>query len=125
MKFEEMPLVVPNLKKAEKTFSTLENRIINAQTKEEAIKVVKDYFKASDELESEITIISIRNSIDTRDETYEKNGVGGSGNAHGICYDLQRICGPEDRLSVHLQREAGNGGPGCRRCSEAPGKGRG
>ena len=69
MKFEEMPLVVPNLKKAEKTFSTLENRIINAQTKEEAIKVVKDYFKASDELESEITIISIRNSIDTRDET--------------------------------------------------------
>ena len=72
MKFEEMPLVVPNLKKAEKTFSTLENRIKNAQTKEEAIKVVKDYFKASDELESEITIISIRNSIDTRDETYEK-----------------------------------------------------
>ena len=43
MKFEEMPLVVPNLKKAEKTFSALESRIKNAQTKEEAIKVVKDH----------------------------------------------------------------------------------
>lgn len=72
MKFEEMPLIVPNLKKAEKTFKKLVERINNASTKEEAIKVVKDFFKASDELESEITIISIRNSINTQDEVYEK-----------------------------------------------------
>lgn len=72
MKFEEMPLIVPNLKKAEKTFKKLVERINNASTKEEAIKVVKDFFKVSDELESEITIISIRNSINTQDEVYEK-----------------------------------------------------
>lgn len=72
MKFEEMPLIVPNLKKAEKTFKKLVEKINNASTKEEAIKVVKDFFKVSDELESEITIISIRNSINTQDEVYEK-----------------------------------------------------
>lgn len=72
MKFEEMPLIVPDLKKAEKTFKELQDRIINASTKEEAFKVLKDFFKVSDELESEITIISIRNSINTQDETYEK-----------------------------------------------------
>lgn len=72
MKFEEMPLRIPNEKKIKAKLENLKERIINASTKEEAIKVVKDYFKLSDELNTDMTIISIRNSIDTRDETYEK-----------------------------------------------------
>lgn len=72
MKFEEMPLNIPSEKKIGKKLEKLTDELINASTKEEAIKVVKKYFKVMDDFETDSTIISIRNSVDTRDETYKK-----------------------------------------------------
>lgn len=72
MKFEEMPLMVPSAKKIEKKLTELTTSLTEATSKEEALKVVKKYFKLLDDIETDTTIISIRNSVDTRDETYKK-----------------------------------------------------
>ena len=72
MKFEEMPLRVPSTKAVEKKFKCLKEELINAKDAKTAIRVVKKYFRYSDELESDCTIISIRYSIDTRNEEYVK-----------------------------------------------------
>ncbi len=72
MKFEEMPLHVPSTKAVEKKFKCLKEELINAKDAKSAIRVVKKYFRYSDELESDCTIISIRYSIDTRNEEYVK-----------------------------------------------------
>lgn len=72
MKFEEMKKHVPNVKVYEKKFGDLTSKLENAKTKEEAIKVVKQFFKLGDNLSSDTTIISIRNSIDTTNKEYEK-----------------------------------------------------
>lgn len=72
MKFEEMKKHIPNEKVYSKKIALLCDELDNATTGEEAYKVVKKYFKLSDEFESDTTIISIRNTIDTTNEEYEK-----------------------------------------------------
>lgn len=72
MKFEDMKLHVPNEKKVEKKLKELTEQMKNSQTKEEAINVTKKFFRYTDEIDSDVTIISIRNSIDTTNETYKK-----------------------------------------------------
>lgn len=80
MKFEEMKKHVPNVKACEKKLNELREKLEKAETKEEAFKVIKAYFKFSDNLESDVTIISIRNSINTLDKEYEK--------AMNKCYEV-------------------------------------
>lgn len=80
MKFEEMKKHVPNVKACEKKLNELREKLEKAETKEEAYKVIKAYFKFSDNLESDVTIISIRNSINTLDKEYEK--------AMNKCYEV-------------------------------------
>lgn len=72
MTFEEYPLRIPSLKKIEKQINKLTTDLINATNKEEAIKTVKRFFKLSDDINSDSTIIEIRNSIDTTNKAYEK-----------------------------------------------------
>lgn len=72
MKFEDMKLHVPNEKKVEKKLKELTEQMKNSKTKEEAINVTKKFFRYTDEIDSDVTIISIRNSIDTTNETYKK-----------------------------------------------------
>lgn len=72
MKFEEMKKKVPNPKTYEKKFADLKEELKNAKVKEDAYKVVKKYFKLTDDLNSDTTIISIRHSINTLDKEYEK-----------------------------------------------------
>lgn len=80
MKFEEMKKHVPNVKACEKKLNELREKLEKAETKEDAFKVIKAYFKFSDNLESDVTIISIRNSINTLDKEYEK--------AMNKCYEV-------------------------------------
>ena len=72
MKFEDMPLNVPSLKEVENKLKSLKEELTNADNAKTAIKVVKKFFKYNDLLDSDITIISIRNTIDTTNETYRK-----------------------------------------------------
>ena len=72
MKFEDYPLRVPSVKKVESKIKVLLEDFNNSKTSEEAYKVVKKFFKFGDSIESDSTVISIRNSIDTTDPVYEK-----------------------------------------------------
>lgn len=83
MKFEEMKKHVPNVKACEKKLNELREKLEKAETKEDAFKVIKAYFKFTDNLESDIIIISIRNSINTLDKEYEK--------AMNKCYEVMPL----------------------------------
>ena len=72
MKFEDMKKRVPSLEKTKKKLEELTTKLNEASTKEEAIRVVRSYFKFSDSLETDVTVISIRNTINTKDKVYEK-----------------------------------------------------
>ncbi len=72
MKFEEMKKHIPNVKTYKNKIEVLCSELDSAKNKDEAIKAVKKYFKLCDTYESDVTIISIRNSIDTTDKEYEK-----------------------------------------------------
>ncbi len=72
MKFEEMKKHIPNVKTYKNKIEVLCSELDSAKNKDEAIKTVKKYFKLCDTYESDVTIISIRNSIDTTDKEYEK-----------------------------------------------------
>lgn len=68
MKFTKLPLKVPNLEKVKIQFENLIEEFNNAASSKEAYNVIKKYFKLSDQLATEFTIISIRFSIDTLDK---------------------------------------------------------
>ncbi|MCH4201932.1 MAG: M3 family oligoendopeptidase [Bacilli bacterium] len=72
MTFEEYPLRVPSLAKVEKKLGGLIEEFKNAKDAVEAIKVVKKVNKFNGDLMTDMTIISIRFTIDTRNEIYQK-----------------------------------------------------
>ncbi len=72
MKFEEMPIRVPNEKKIKAKLAKIKEHLVNAKDEKEALKAVKAYFDFSDEVETDATIISIRYSINTTDEEIVK-----------------------------------------------------
>ncbi|MBP5694602.1 MAG: M3 family oligoendopeptidase, partial [Bacilli bacterium] len=72
MKFEEMPVRIPNLKKIQAKLGKIKERLENAQDEKEALKAVKAYFDYNDDLETDVTIISIKYSINTTDEAIAK-----------------------------------------------------
>lgn len=71
-KFEDLPLKVPSLKILTKKYGNLTLDLKWARTPEDAIKVVKKAFKLQDDYRTELTVISIRYSIDTNNKQYER-----------------------------------------------------
>jgi M3 family oligoendopeptidase len=72
MKFENYPLRVPSLKKVTKKIEKLIQDFESAKSAKEALSVVKKYFKFEDDLSTDMTIISIRYSLNTEDKVYQK-----------------------------------------------------
>ena len=72
MKFEDIPLRVPEMNSIERKMTFFTKELEEASDAQKAIATVKKCFKYDDNLSSDITVISIRNSINTRDEVYEK-----------------------------------------------------
>lgn len=73
IKFEEMKYKKPSLKRIEKKFNTIYDEFVNADSFILQDKALKKYFKLSDDISSDITIISILYSIDTTNPKYTKN----------------------------------------------------
>ena len=65
MNFNDIPLRIPNLKKIEEKAKLLSEEFVAAKTADEALKVVKKYFKLYDEISTQFIVISIRYSINT------------------------------------------------------------
>ena len=72
MKFEEMKLRVPNLKTLEGKLSKITEDLKNAKDAKDAISAVNKYFKISNDVNSDITIINIRFTLDTTKKEYIK-----------------------------------------------------
>ena len=72
MKFEDMPLVVPNVEKIKSKYEELGHELINAKDANEALKVIYKAFKLNDEISSNFTVIQINFSINTLDENIKE-----------------------------------------------------
>ena len=70
MKFEEYPLVVPSLEELSKEYEKLITKLENAKNADEQINTFRQVMKFDDHVETMFTIISIRYSLDTTNETY-------------------------------------------------------
>ena len=70
--FEEWPLRIPNIQKEVAKIELLTQEMIGAATPEEALKVVKKYFKASDKLSDVCQVISVRYTCDTTNKKLVK-----------------------------------------------------
>lgn len=70
MKFEEYPLVVPSLEELSKEYEKLIAKLENAKNADEQINTFRQVMKFDDHVETMFTIISIRYSLDTTNETY-------------------------------------------------------
>ena len=70
MKFEEYPLVVPSLEELSKEYEKLIAKLENAKNADEQINTFRQVIKFDDHVETMFTIISIRYSLDTTNETY-------------------------------------------------------
>lgn len=72
LKFEEFPLSIPKFPKIEKKFNTLLAGFEQATNALEQKKWMLKLGKFFDEVSTDFTIISVRHTIDTRDETYKQ-----------------------------------------------------
>lgn len=70
MKFEEYPLVVPSLEELSKEYEKLIAKLEKAKNADEQINTFRQVMKFDDHVETMFTIISIRYSLDTTNETY-------------------------------------------------------
>ena len=66
--FEQWPLRVPNFEKEAAKIEVLAEELKSAPPPEEALKVVKKYFKHGDKLADQIEIIAVRYTCDTTDK---------------------------------------------------------
>lgn len=72
LKFEEFPLLIPKFPTIEKKFNALMERFEKAESAQEQKKWMLKIGKFFDEVSTDFTIISVRHTIDTRDEVYKK-----------------------------------------------------
>jgi M3 family oligoendopeptidase len=72
LKFEEFPLSIPKFPKIEKKFNSLITGFEQATSAIEQKKWMLKIGKFFDEVSTDFTIISVRHTIDTRDETYKQ-----------------------------------------------------
>ena len=70
--FNKIQIEEPNFKEFTETLIKLKDQLDNASSSDDAIKVIEDYFKFSDHLQSICTIINIRHTINISDEKYSK-----------------------------------------------------
>ena len=70
--FETWPLRVPNIKKEVEACDKLTAEFLAAPTQEEALKVIKKYFRVSDKLDDKIQLIEVRYTCDTTDKKLAK-----------------------------------------------------
>ncbi|MBR1581506.1 MAG: M3 family oligoendopeptidase [Bacilli bacterium] len=93
MNFNDIPLRIPNLKKIEEKAKLLSEEFLAAKTADEALKVVKKYFKYYDEISTQFIVISIRYSINTEDKKIKK--------ASDYCDEISPVIG---NISNNFQR---------------------
>ena len=72
MKFKDFLYERPNIDEYVKTFKELLAEIGTGKSAGEEIKAIKSIFDLNDEMDTMITLVSIRNSLNTQDEFYEK-----------------------------------------------------
>lgn len=70
--FENWPFKVPNVEKVKAKEKEMIEALKNAKDEEEALKIVKNFFKEDSKVDNEITHIEVLYSIDTRVKKYEK-----------------------------------------------------
>ena len=71
-KFEDYPLVVPSIKIIEKKLIKLIEELKECGSAKTAIPVIKKYNKLTEEINTNMSIIYVRNSINTRDPIYKR-----------------------------------------------------
>lgn len=72
MKFEEYPLRIPSFKRVEKKIEKFILDLKNSQSAKEAQAVINRFSRYQDDLSTDITIISIRYSLNLEDPAYQK-----------------------------------------------------
>jgi M3 family oligoendopeptidase len=72
MKFKDYQYERPNIEIYQKKITELLKLIGDDADKETELKAIQDFFDLNDELDSMATLVSIRNSLDTKDEFYQK-----------------------------------------------------
>lgn len=71
LKFEEYPLHVPNEKKITSKLGSLVEELSKADSYESTVKVISKWNKYSEQLSTDFSIISVRYTLNTQDETYK------------------------------------------------------
>lgn len=71
MKFKDMPYIRPNMEKVKKTFKETKEKIENANSATEQIKIIEEFANFRKDLYTTMSIAGVRHSIDTEDEFYE------------------------------------------------------
>ena len=71
MKFLDFPYQRPDFEQATTELKTLVKQFEEAKNGQEQIEIIEKYFEISDEFSSNVTIASIRNAINTKDQFYE------------------------------------------------------
>jgi M3 family oligoendopeptidase len=72
LRYEQFPLRIPSFPKIEKKFNLLLAQFEGASNALEQKKIMNKIGKFFDEVSTDITVITTRHSIDTRDEIYKK-----------------------------------------------------
>lgn len=72
MKFREYKYERPDFNQAKTEFESIIEKFENAKSGLEQIKLIEQSFKFFDDIDSMATLVSIRNSINTKDKFYEK-----------------------------------------------------
>ena len=72
MKFSEMPYQRVDLEETSRRFEEIIEKQRHAASGEEQFEIHKEYYRLMDEVETYMTLASIRHDIDTTDEFYEK-----------------------------------------------------
>lgn len=72
MKFEEYPLRVPSLKRVEKKIGKFITDLQECKTIKKGLPVIRRFNRYMDDLGTDVTIISIRYSLNTQDSVYQK-----------------------------------------------------
>ena len=71
MKFKDMPYIRPDMEKVKKIFKETKEKIENANSANEQIKIIEEFADFKKDLYTTIEIAYVRLSIDTTDEFYE------------------------------------------------------
>lgn len=71
MKFQDFPYERQDIDKINKKLEELTNDFLHAKNANEQIKIVYELFSVTDEFSTHVSLASIRNSVDTKDEFYD------------------------------------------------------